>query len=92
MVRVPEGWWQAKLDEFMDSEEKRKLRFQTRAIHVGNEADGETGAIVPPIHVASTYVQPGPGEWGAYDYGRSGNPLEPAWKRRSLRSKVAAVP
>lgn len=70
----------------MESEQKRKLRFQTRAIHVGNEADGETGAIVPPIHVASTYVQPGPGEWGAYDYGRSGNPT-----RTRLEKTIASL-
>ena len=50
------------------------MRFRTRAIHAGNERDPETGAVVPPIHVASTYVQPGAGEWGEFDYGRSGNP------------------
>lgn len=50
------------------------MKFRTRAIHVGNEKDPQTGAIVPPIHIASTYVQPGAGEWGAFDYGRSGNP------------------
>ncbi|MDG2383623.1 MAG: PLP-dependent aspartate aminotransferase family protein [Pirellulaceae bacterium] len=50
------------------------MKFRTRAIHVGNERDPETGAVVPPIHVASTYVQPGAGEWGKFDYGRSGNP------------------
>ncbi|MCP4192067.1 MAG: PLP-dependent transferase [Planctomycetaceae bacterium] len=50
------------------------MKFRTRAIHVGNERDPETGAVVPPIHVASTYVQPGAGEWGEFDYGRSGNP------------------
>lgn len=50
------------------------MKFRTRAIHVGNQRDAETGAVVPPIHVASTYVQPGAGEWGQFDYGRSGNP------------------
>ena len=50
------------------------MKFRTRAIHVGNERDAQTGAVVPPIHVASTYVQPGAGEWGTFDYGRSGNP------------------
>ncbi len=50
------------------------MKFRTRAIHVGNERDPQTGAVVPPIHVASTYVQPGAGEWGTFDYGRSGNP------------------
>ncbi len=50
------------------------LRFRTRSIHVGNRRDPQTGAVVPPIHVASTYVQPGAGEWGEFDYSRSGNP------------------
>jgi cystathionine beta-lyase/cystathionine gamma-synthase len=48
--------------------------FRTRAIHVGNEIDPATGAVVPPIHLASTYRQPGAGKWGEFDYGRSGNP------------------
>jgi len=30
--------------------------------------------VVPPLHVASTFVQPGAGEWGKFDYSRSGNP------------------
>jgi cystathionine gamma-lyase len=50
------------------------MKFRTRAIHVGNDRDPQTGAVVPPIHVASTFVQPGAGEWGAFDYTRSGNP------------------
>lgn len=50
------------------------MKFRTRAIHVGNERDPQTGAVVPPIHVASTFVQPGAGEWGTFDYTRSGNP------------------
>ena len=43
--------------------------FRTRAIHVGNEIDPQTGAVVPPIHLASTYRQPGAGKWGQFDYG-----------------------
>lgn len=54
------------------------LKFRTRAIHVGNEADPSTGAVVPPIHLATTFVQPGAGEWGQYDYSRSGNPTRTA--------------
>ena len=54
--------------------EKKQLEFRTRAIHVGNSADEQTGAVVRPLHVASTFVQKTPGEWGPYDYTRSGNP------------------
>jgi cystathionine gamma-lyase len=57
------------------------MRFRTRAIHVGQERDPQTGAVVPPIHVASTFVQPGAGEWGEYDYSRSGNPTRHSFER-----------
>jgi len=50
------------------------MKFRTKAIHVGNERCKLTGAVVPPIHLASTYVQDEPGVWGNYDYSRSGNP------------------
>lgn len=62
------------------------MHFRTRAIHVGNERDGETGAVVPPIHVATTYVQPGAGEWGEFDYSRSGNPT-----RARLEATLASL-
>ena len=32
------------------------MQFRTRAIHVGQEADPSNGAVVPPIHLASTFV------------------------------------
>ena len=50
------------------------MKYRTKAIHVGNERCKLTGAVVPPIHLASTYVQDEPGVWGDYDYSRSGNP------------------
>ena len=53
-------------------------KFSTRAIHVGNAPDPQTGAVVPPIHTATTYAQPGAGEWGQFDYSRSGNPTRSA--------------
>ncbi|QDV21929.1 trans-sulfuration enzyme family protein [Aureliella helgolandensis] len=54
------------------------MKFRTRAIHVGNAPDPQTGAVVQPIHPATTFVQPGAGEWGAFDYSRSGNPTRSA--------------
>ncbi|MFI4874320.1 MAG: trans-sulfuration enzyme family protein [Blastopirellula sp. JB062] len=62
------------------------MEFRTKAIHVGNARDLQTGAVVPPIHVASTYVQPGAGEWGEFDYSRSGNPT-----RKNLETTLAAL-
>ena len=63
-----------------------KQHFRTRAIHVGNEPDAQTGAVVPPIHVASTYVQPRAGEWGEFDYSRSGNPT-----RKNLEKTLTSL-
>ena len=56
------------------------MHFRTRAIHVGNDPCPQTGAVVPPIHLASTFVQPGAGEWGEFDYSRSGNPTRKAFE------------
>lgn len=56
------------------------MQFRTRAIHSGQEADAQTGAVVPPIHLSTTFVQPGAGEWGQYDYSRSGNPTRKAFE------------
>ncbi|HEY2413634.1 MAG TPA: PLP-dependent aspartate aminotransferase family protein [Pirellulaceae bacterium] len=57
------------------------MHFSTRAIHVGQERDPQTGAVVPPVHFASTFVQPGAGVWGEFDYSRSGNPTRKAFER-----------
>ena len=62
------------------------MHFRTRAIHVGNERDPATGAVVRPVHFASTFVQPGSGEWGEFDYSRSGNPT-----RKALETTLAAL-
>jgi len=64
----------------------RSMKFRTRAIHVGNEPDPQTGAVVPPIHPSSTFVQPGAGEWGKFDYSRSGNPT-----RTALQQTLASL-
>ncbi len=62
------------------------MRFRTRAIHVGQHRDAETGAVVPPLHLASTFVQPGPGDWGEFDYSCSGNPT-----RKNLETTLASL-
>jgi len=48
--------------------------FSTRAIHVGQQPDPETGAASPPIYPTSTYVQQGIGEHKGYEYSRVSNP------------------
>src|SRR3954468_24165109 len=62
------------------------MEFRTRAIHVGNERDPQTGAVVPPLHLASTFVQPGAGVWGEFDYSRSGNPT-----RKNFETTLASL-
>ncbi|TWT67647.1 Cystathionine beta-lyase [Posidoniimonas polymericola] len=54
------------------------MKFRTRAIHHGQEKDPQTGAVTPPVYFTSTFVQPGAGDWGEYDYSRSGNPTRTA--------------
>lgn len=46
----------------------------TQAVRAGIEVDETTGAVVPPLHLTSTFAFRGFGEKRAYDYTRSGNP------------------
>lgn len=43
------------------SRKPRRDGFGTRAIHVGSEPNQETGAVIPPISLATTYKQDGVG-------------------------------
>jgi cystathionine gamma-lyase/cystathionine beta-lyase/cystathionine gamma-lyase/homocysteine desulfhydrase len=60
--------------------------FATRAIHIGQEPDNETGAISPPIHPTSTYVQQELGKNKGYEYARVSNPT-----RTRLEENLAAL-
>lgn len=68
---------------------KRKTaepRFDTLAIHGGQEPDPTTGAVMPPVYLTSTYRQPALGEDWPYDYARTINPT-----RRALERNLAAL-
>ena len=52
----------------------KDLHKGTRAIHVGNQPDETTGAVIPPIYQTSTFIQSSPGEHKGYEYTRSHNP------------------
>jgi cystathionine gamma-synthase len=52
--------------------------FETRAIHAGQEPDAGTGAVVPPISLATTFAQNGVGKHRGYEYSRSANPTRTA--------------
>ena len=61
--------------------------FNTRAIHAGQDPDPATGAVIPPLHLTTTYKQDGVGGLrGGYEYSRSGNPT-----RDALQQQLAAL-
>jgi len=61
--------------------------FSTRAIHVGQQPDATTGAVVVPIYQTSTYAQDAVGQTRAgYDYSRAGNPT-----RTALETALASL-
>jgi cystathionine gamma-synthase len=63
------------------------VKFETLAIHAGQEPDPLTGAVVPPIYQTSTYKQDGVGGTrGGYEYSRTANPT-----RKALEECLAAL-
>src|SRR5882672_7180730 len=63
-----------------------KIGFATTAIHVGQEPDPSTGAVVVPIYATSTYVQEALGKHKGYEYARVSNPT-----RTRLEQNLAAL-
>ncbi len=52
-------------------------RIETLAVHAGGEPDRETGALSPPLHMATTFEHGPAGERRAgYEYQREGNPTQ----------------
>lgn len=45
------------------SASKPSFGFATRAIHVGSEPNAETGAVIPPISLSTTFAQDGVGNF-----------------------------
>ena len=63
------------------------MKFETQAIHAGQDPDPLTGAVVPPIYQTSTYKQDGVGGTrGGYEYSRTANPT-----RTALEECLAAL-
>lgn len=67
----------------MDS---KKHQPATQAVRAALESDTQHGAVVPPIHLTSTFAFVKFGEKRTYDYGRSGNP-----NRDALGEALAAL-
>jgi len=67
-------------------EEEDSWGFSTRALHVGQGPDPATGAVVQPIHMATTFAQQGVGKHQGFEYSRTGNPT-----RNALEECLAAL-
>jgi cystathionine beta-lyase/cystathionine gamma-synthase len=65
------------------SEEKDELGFETRGVHVGQGYVGDTGAVIPPVYLTSTFAS---GNADGFDYTRSGNP-----NFRNLQETLASL-
>jgi cystathionine gamma-lyase len=54
------------------------MRFETRAIHDGQQPDASTGAVIVPVYQTSTFEQEAIGKHKGYEYSRTGNPTRHA--------------
>ncbi len=63
-----------------------KRGFETLAVHAGHSPEEATGAVVPPISLATTFAQDAVGSPRAYEYSRSANPT-----RSTLEAALAAL-
>lgn len=64
----------------------RSQRFETRAIHAGQDPDPTTGAVITPIYQTSTFAQEEVGKHKGFDYSRSDNPT-----RSALQTALASL-
>jgi cystathionine gamma-lyase len=62
----------------LSKDETQSWGFATRALHIGQGPDPATGAVVQPIHLATTFAQQGVGRHKGFEYSRSGNPTRAA--------------
>ena len=62
------------------------MRFETRALHAGQEPEPAYGAVNVPIYQTSTYAQPEVGKPKRFDYARTGNPT-----REALETVIASL-
>lgn len=67
-------------DHLNDEWTTSQLGFGTRAIHVGQEPDPATGAVIPPISLSTTFKQTAIGIHKGYEYSRANNPSRNAFE------------
>ena len=62
-------------------------RFETRAIHAGQEPDPRNGAVMTPVYLTSTFKQDAPAQpREGYEYSRTTNPT-----RTALQDNLASL-
>lgn len=68
-------------------------RFDTLAVHAGRRPDGDTGALLTPIHQTTTYAQEEIGVHKGHTYSRASNPTVAALEERlaALEGGLGAV-
>jgi cystathionine gamma-synthase len=54
------------------------MKFETRAIHVGQDPEPAYGSVTVPIYQTSTYAQESVGKHAGYEYSRTDNPTRTA--------------
>lgn len=57
---------------------KNFMRFNTKTIHIGQQPEATSGAVMPPIFQTSTYAQESPGVHKGHEYARVTNPTRDA--------------
>ena len=57
------------------------MKFETAAIHAGQDPDALYGSVNVPIYQTSTYAQPSVGKPKVFDYARGGNPTREAFQQ-----------
>src|SRR5512138_73350 len=63
------------------------MKFETLAIHAGQEPDPDNGAVMTPVYLTSTYMQDGVARpRQGYEYSRTQNPT-----RKALQDCLAAL-
>lgn len=65
--------------------------LDTICIHGGQHPDPSTGAVMPPVSLATTYVQSTPGVHRGFEYTRSHNPTRYAWERLAARLEGSEI-
>jgi len=67
------------------------LHFDSKVIHAGQSVEPVTGAVMPPIFLASTYAQESPGVHTGFEYTRSHNPTRYALERCIARLESSTL-